>query len=690
MRSVKLRIRAYLKEIDAVLAPMGRPLQDRTLSEPLVSGHYLLTDFGDCTRMMALLVACGRATPDDMAELYGNPKTSEELIHNTKITNRALAMAGCPVLLEGKEWSSPPCWDFNVMGVQIYETWDRLRHESQISGYDLSQFKFKDGEPLRLTSQALRELAAKAYDATRRAQEAEPDLPPLCRGARVFGEYLHKLGDDDKIWDYFDTSSNGSVSMTEFFDGARRVGFKGNVKRIFNLIDCNRSGQIERDELFHFIEAALKPRTEEEIAREEAFNEMDRLQQLKEKRMAAAMDPNYVPKPKRRARKRQIDDASLESAGVIEFVKLVKRYPSFDEAFSAFDVFGTGTITLNEFDDVCHALHLKADAKKVFFELDLNRSGMIDRKEFIALIQNMEKKEKDERLHKREALELLVELPHDHHEEWPHPSVFEVAEIQELGELRLPCCAEEMEALMFEEHRRFRELTDNGFGRLVTRVQAGVTDAINAVEDFLAKEAKREIDIQEISLPHDEDYYFDEESMAHLLPNLMPTVSVAARVVLADSSERPVWLQTAVVDRTGRGSPDANLSVLVLEIRARENSEPPVLLAQLDAALIDSIEQVGTTLDEIRPEMEADIQFTLTARPEANIGGSTEASDKPAAMFREASGGCSLLSILGGPSHWKRRDSVHFFDELKVLVHFVRGDGSSSARSAAEGSALLK
>lgn len=681
MRPVRFKLRQLLKEIDAVLAPMGRPLLEKTLSEPLSSGHYLLEDFGDCTRIMALLVACNKATPSDMMQLHGRPQSSEELVHNAKNVNRALAAAGCPTLLEGKEWSSPPCWNFDLMALQIHETWDRIRLEDHNTSHhntshELLNFQFKDKEPLRLSSQALREAAAKAYDATRRVQETEPVLPPLFRGARVFGEFVQNLGDHDTAWEYFDVSGNGSVSMTEFFDGARRVGFKGNIKRIFNLIDCNRSGLIERHELFNFCEAAAQPLTEEEIARETAYAEMDKEQRMKEKRLAAAsLTPNKAVRSKDRPRKRQENDEVLLSAGVIEFVKLVQTFPSIDEAFDAFDTFGTGTVTMIEFENAAHKLELKANAKKIFCELDLNRSGMIDRKEFLELV-NDTMKAHEHRMHKGPRIELLVGDQFDHHHKWPTPSVFEIAEIQELGDLRFASVAEEMEGMRMEEFRRAEELSSIGHQRLVDKIKLALDAGIVAVEDVLAAEELKETDIQSISIPNGDDYFHDE-SMSAVSINMTPTVSIAARVVGMDSSEQPVWLQTAVVDRTGEGNVDLSCCAFVLEIRER-GSYSSELLLQLDAALIVSIEQVGPDLETIAPAANSDIRFMLTARQDAIIGGSAELSEKvSASLFHEASDDLLFVSLLGGPTGWKRREAVHFFDELQVLVHFL-GDGGNT------------
>jgi len=654
MRPVRLRIKKLLKEIDAVLAPLGRPLLEKTLEDPLVYGHYLLTDFADCTRIMALLVVANKVTPKEMAELYGNAQTSEELLYNAHVMNKTLASIAFPTLLAEDEWMNPPFHNFDLMVLQIHEVWMRIRDEDQISTYDLTTFQFKDREPLSLSAQLLRAKTTQAYDATRKEHQDEPEMKPLFKGARIFGEYVLQLLDYDKDpWEYFDVSGDGQISMTEFCDGARRIGFKGNVKKIFGFIDRNMSGQIDREEFLTFCEAAGQPQSQEDLAREAAFNEMDKMDKKK----------NQPTKKERKYRKRDADDAVLMSAGVIEFVKLVKSYENLDAAFDAFDTHGGGTITMTEFDEAAVELGLTACAKKIFGEIDLNRSGIIDRKEFKELVTDTMKAH-DHWMHQGPPIELLIENPLTYNKEWPSPSIFELTMIQGLGDLRFTSAAAERSAMMLEEIRRNKELRedDEPTGDIISaKAQAALLDIAETDETM---------QMQSMAIP--DDGLFDGTGGNYSMC-VAATTSVSARVICTDSSEQPVWLETAVVDRAGEGLPYNQNTVFVLEVRQRCRSVSR-LVAQLDVQCIHSIEQLQSAMDSMDLSGDSDVCFTLSASPDANLGGTQlEAPlDEAKTLFHEGNNDAVVLHLIAGPSAWRRREAVQFFDELRLIVHFLR------------------
>merc|ERR1719350_2685634 len=185
-----------------------------------------------------------------------------------------------------------------------------------------------------------------------------------------------------------------------------------------------------------------------------------------------------------------------------------------------------------------------------------------------------------------------------------------------------------------------------------------------------------------------------------------PTTNIEARIVPPDGRERPVWVQTAVVDAAsfaaaGRGVlPQAGGfgggPVLVVEAREQlgPSGAPGRLVGCVDVAQILSVEQTGPAA--VLASEALDVAFVIVSGPSSNLlrregpaivttsqgplpykgpaflaDLAEQHSREAEAIYRSGSDGALLHCFVAGPSAWKRRESVRFFDELRILAHFA-------------------
>mmetsp|Transcript_62511 Transcript_62511/g.114334 ORF Transcript_62511/g.114334 Transcript_62511/m.114334 type:complete len:139 (+) Transcript_62511:1-417(+) len=118
---------------------------------------------------------------------------------------------------------------------------------------------------MEIKKKDLADAEKRAQGALKRNVEAAPPVPHYAGGARLFAIHVLKMGPIGEVWLNFDKTGNGFIGMTGFLDGARKIGFKGNAKAIYQMIDCNKSGHIERHEMEHFCDMVLVPHTVHEI-----------------------------------------------------------------------------------------------------------------------------------------------------------------------------------------------------------------------------------------------------------------------------------------------------------------------------------------------------------------------------------------------------------------------------------------
>jgi len=177
---------------------------------------------------------------------------------------------------------------------------------------------------------------------------------------------------------------------------------------------------------------------------------------------------------------------------------------------------------------------------------------------------------------------------------------------------------------------------------------------------------------------------------------------------MQDGSQQRMFVQTAVVDRTGTGSSAADDAVLVLEVRDRtslrcKGNALDKLRGQLNVAKIVAVSQLGSAT-AVRED--GDVKFSVTAHPSANLGGAEAQAarleedsaeegtnvpleDRPKmddVLHWDESQRFQVLYVVAGPSAWRRREAVRFFDELRILQHFV-SDGVISSAAASIGAA---
>jgi hypothetical protein len=300
---------------------------------------------------------------------------------------------------------------------------------------------------------------------------------------------------------------------------------------------------------------------------------------------------------------------------------------------------------------------------------------------------------------------------------------------RERGETRIPGCAEELAWLFHEDLRRTRELACYGAYEAAAQNDRAALEAAKATADAADSQSALAFPLSPSSI--------------------QGTTSIDARVVSLDSSHRPMFVQTAVVDRTGTSSNAADDAAFVLELRDRQFRAGAVstVCAQIDVAMISSIQQMSTAaFTEPSMDLSFIVRFPRTAilspvpailLTEAGVDAtddfntyvflrSIKAGDEVSVesirslkkqglldeAFRQGwlveeveaaealrqqgiflddaiNEGNLLLHFIVGPSAWRRRDGIRFFDELRILMHFVAAGVPNAAASigAAAGAA---
>eukprot|EP00927_Polykrikos_kofoidii_P038658 TRINITY_DN33063_c0_g1_i1.p1 TRINITY_DN33063_c0_g1~~TRINITY_DN33063_c0_g1_i1.p1 ORF type:complete len:809 (-),score=147.38 TRINITY_DN33063_c0_g1_i1:26-2452(-) len=240
------------------------------------------------------------------------------------------------------------------------------------------------------------------------------------------------------------------------------------------------------------------------------------------------------------------------------------------------------------------------------------------------------------------------------------------------GQVRLPGYAEERARVYDEDERRHLELYERG--RVVS-----ARCATNAAT--VAAKAASTADLRLI----DVDERYDGQSVHKGGGGVCepePTTSIDAWVVMADSSEQRMWLQTSVVDRFEEdclsvGIHDPTDPMLVLELRnhgsrssgvCREGNddhakEVAQLCSRISVENIVAVEQLGGMDSQ---EMSFEILMLQGADLIAN------SPEEETAVLHQGEDDLEVLRVITDPSPWKRREATKFFDELRILAYFVR------------------
>eukprot|EP00427_Karlodinium_veneficum_P061048 CAMPEP_0169384962 /NCGR_PEP_ID=MMETSP1017-20121227/43782_1 /TAXON_ID=342587 /ORGANISM="Karlodinium micrum, Strain CCMP2283" /LENGTH=385 /DNA_ID=CAMNT_0009485705 /DNA_START=69 /DNA_END=1223 /DNA_ORIENTATION=- len=350
-------------------------------------------------------------------------------------------------------------------------------------------------------------------------------------------------------------------------------------------------------------------------------------------------------------------------------------FRDLEEAFNSFDVSCVGTLSMSDIRRGVRASGFQGDANKLFVLLDADREGFITREAFYSLdrLPDMSANSGPAwRFDEEGQIRMIFDFPYGDHE-WPSPSVDERNDGD--GEARFPGSAEELAWLMDEDQRRKLELADMELHEVVERHRKADVAAMAAAEE--------EID----------DYSLPMMDFPATISKIQGTTSIDAHIELRDTSLQRIWIQTAVVDRTGTGSNAADDAALVIEIREfqPDGKLSGDMRVQLDVSKISAVNQMGPAAFE---EAEHDLSFVVVAHPrallkcgpEANVfselGTKKTIQREPDELFHLSENGKSLLlHIVVGPSKWKRHEGICFFDELRILMHFV-ADGVVSAATS--------
>jgi hypothetical protein len=369
---------------------------------------------------------------------------------------------------------------------------------------------------------------------------------------------------------------------------------------------------------------------------------------------------------------------------MLEFIALVDSLGGPEASFDTFNYLNKGadsltrsraqqTVTKTEFQQAAKKLGFEGNAIDVFFDLDANRSGNIGRKEFEDCVNDYHYSSFDgDRL----LVETLVDFSYDKTSAWPTPSLPEFFRKEELGEARLPGAAEERESLFQEDLRRQDDIARNGAQSTSRKLAAAAQEGLKALgfqhveeyshlQDVLSKSAagRYQGDIIDFQL-NGEDFAVDTELNPSKIAiasrgALVPTTSIDAQVVVADSTEQRMWLQTSVVDRTGTGSTDIRDVAFVLELRD-QGSINSILHAQIDVSMIQSIDQSGPAID--MSDALGNAYFVITLHPDADLlNAKGVAGAVPWKVFHTGPGCVLQLYIIAGCSLWKRQEASNFF-----------------------------
>jgi len=502
-----------------------------------------------------------------------------------------------------------------------------------------------------------------------------------------FIELIKRWGGVDAAYGQFNSIGKGSVTMTEFIEACKKLGLEGDGKIVFQQMDLDRSGVVCKDEFHDLINAFTRSRIEQEKYSLEVL---------------IPAPPMSIQIPVDRC-----FDTIWNSPGnqILEVSDLTKPFEEqgghytfghSDNGHSFVRVRQEG-----EDEDEGKRVRLFDTVQWKLFKEDevLLFEGELDGQKGSTVILGMRTKlGQDDRTFTKcrepsdsEAMQWLRKNFEAQASPWPELvwerqsglSVPEFFQEAKMNEARLPGVLEERSSLFLEDLRRQNEIATTG----------ATSSAQKAA--FSAEAARRAVG----EVVPDDEVASVQETLGRLMiqaessPGLVtavgppPTTSLDARVVLTDRSEVCMWLQTTVVDRTGKGSSDIDDAAFVLEFRDQRNINS-LLHAQIDVSMIQSIEQLRPPSDEHASS--ANASFVITTLPGADLGGSvTGESEDSEALWKVChtrdNVGNQTLYIVAGPSAWKRREAVRFFDELRIMVHFLASETPASA-SATHGS----
>ncbi|CAE7215213.1 unnamed protein product [Symbiodinium natans] len=239
LREVRSRSREMLTSMNAHLVPIGCGLSELTLSDPCQHCEALVSDFEDCTKIMALLVSMGKASVEDLLSLAHREQTSSAqgaqlkgLLHeNGRILSELLVANGCALLLGPGEFSNPPSPFPDTLLLQLHLV-------------------------MRCVSGSLSSAVGLP----------SPALPSPGAGAAVFGAMGasgHSKADELQLWmqvlsSHFTSleeafwswcgNMSGRMSQSTFMRAMRELNFQGDAKLVWDTLNRGVPGFISQED----------------------------------------------------------------------------------------------------------------------------------------------------------------------------------------------------------------------------------------------------------------------------------------------------------------------------------------------------------------------------------------------------------------------------------------------------------
>lgn len=154
VKEIRGRVRRMVADLDQLLVPFDRRLQEATVRDPLgIGSETLVEDFADCTRVMLALHVFDLVGVEDIKRLQGQPRSREDFRDNAQILQESFRDLGIPVLLSEEEWAKPPVPCPGTLLAQLNAIWLKLigspvsktRRFPELRGDLRANFCFMDG-----------------------------------------------------------------------------------------------------------------------------------------------------------------------------------------------------------------------------------------------------------------------------------------------------------------------------------------------------------------------------------------------------------------------------------------------------------------------------------------------------------------------------------------------------------------
>ncbi|CAJ1444970.1 unnamed protein product [Effrenium voratum] len=618
LREVRSRSREMLTSMNDRLVPTGCGLSKATLSD---RGDSLVEDFADCTKIMALLVSVGRASPEELlalahAEQTGSVRGNELdglLEENARILSQVLEANGCPVLLGDKEFARPPPPFPDTLLLQLHLIWRMITSPDSAS-------------PLVCLTGSLAwpvSGAAGTDDVQAWMQLLSMEFSSL----------------EEAYWSWCGNMS-GRMSQSSFLRATKELQFQGDTKLVWDTLNRGVPGFVSVEDFARpeleasFAEILRSNSLEDEEANLDPDVEVNAEEAEEE---AVEEDQNVEPEP---GEEEEVEEVQVDPVEQVEFEVLLDVSP------------GPREISSDMIADACRKVH-------------------------------------DEEPRFASAVEERTRLLHEDLRKQQELQEGGVVAARLVAAASAAACAACAQAVPLEP----------------STIEAGhdVLDQLPAMPEI--SELVKEMEQAAACGPGEETVDHINSLLAEIPPEELPapTTSVDTQVILSDSSEARVRLQTNVVDR-----PDEAVPALVLELWAcsaclgiEASPMASQLVSQVDCSKVIDIVQHGPLSGDLVFEillipgadfLQVDprsLAIANTAAREGERHGPSELrhqsklvdTRQQPSLFTEESaerGPLSCQCTFAQAPAWRKREAANFFDELRILTQFVQPKESNS------------